>query len=813
MIFKSEFKADPAVILKHMGYPEGRPAPEKVMDRLMHLVGEASVIQSPTVYYDEFVIEAGSTSTELRFSGMGLSLFSKFAFKALESCDAVLMGVATLEKKIQTSKGAEPGASEQLILDSIENAALESLLEDFWNHLVLKFREADTTGLTRIYLPGENEWPLTDQKTVFSLLRLKEPGLSVQLNDSLMMMPEKSLSFIIGKTRDGNFSDVHHDCTLCTLERCQFRKKPSTHHRLIVNDISGRHEFYIEGGQSLLNAVIEKGYNVDNACGGNGTCGKCRVRVDESLGLEPGEAEKTLLNQQNLAAEERLMCFITLDRDMEINLSHQTLKPQIMVEGTLPEGDQQDPWVEETIFEFDPTRLKDQRGFLDSLLSSVEGADGMSVKALTNASKLLSGKAKTLMVTIFNREIIEIRETETTGGATYGVAVDIGTTTLAAYLYHHVTGNIVATVSALNPQSIRGKDVMTRIHYVATNETGARELSVLLNNEINNMIGGLTQKSGIDRDNIVHVVATGNTTMLHLMLGIDCGLMGISPFMPMFTSSLTLPAADLELKIHQEGKLTVLPSKAAFIGADTIAAIYSAGICSNNKVQLLIDIGTNGEIVLAGKDRILCCATAAGPAFEGGAISYGMGGVDGAIDQVNFSWSYKFTTLGGVAPKGICGSGLIDLCAELLRHDKLTSSGRLLERDEKDRFLLDEVSGISISQKDIREIQLAKGAIHAAVQILMTLLDIGPNEIDQVYLAGGFGSYLDLNNAEEIKLIPEGLISKAKVIGNAAGMGAVATLRSKRTLSEMIKIKERMEYIELSGSAEFQQVFIAKLSF
>lgn len=820
MVYYSEFKASPSEILKHMGYPEGRTAPPKIMDRLAGHLDKADSHFKPVVYYDEFSVDSDSAAAVSNALGEGLSFQSKLVCDALKDCSAVILGVATIEKSTESAQSAHsalPMVSDQLILESIENAALEALAADFWNHLAGSARTSRDTGLTRLYLPGENDWPLSDQKTLFSLLLSKEPALSVKLNDSFMMDPEKSLSFVIGRTKDGTFSEVHHDCALCQLDSCSLRKKPQlpAQHRLIVHDLSGSHEFYVKDGQNLLSAVLDLGYKIDGACGGNKTCGKCRAKIEAGACSEPSPEEAALRQRQNLDPEERLLCFIDVDRELEITLTHQHLKPQIMVEGFQAETGKIDPWVRETVFEVTPTELKDQSGLYKEMLTSVPEADSISLNALTKAAALLSGKDEKLVATTLDQKIVDIRSMASTGSKACGVAIDLGTTTLAAYLHHYESDEIIATESALNPQFVRGKDVMSRIHYVSMNESGAKALSALIVKEINIMIDGLARKAGIETTDILHVVATGNTTMLHLLLGVNCALMGVSPFIPVFTESLTLPATGLGVNMHADGQLTVLPSKAAFVGADLLSAAFAAGVHrqTGDKVRLLIDIGTNGEIVLAGKGRMLCCATAAGPAFEGGSISCGMGGVDGAIDKVNFSWPHRFTTLGGAAVKGICGSGLIDLCAELLRHEKLSRQGRLLERDQNDRFFLDEAAGVFISQKDIREIQLAKGAIHAAVEILMGQLGVGPEEIDQVLLAGGFGSFLNLESAEEIKLLPAGLMAKAQIIGNAAGMGAVAALRSKGVLREMNEIKARMDYVELSGSAAFQNAFIMKLGF
>jgi len=392
MLFKTELNAARASVLKHLGYPEGAAVSTRVQDQLSNYLKAAIAEFRAVVYFDAFAITPAHDGPSLQVAGTDLGFSSEFACEALKDCSAMLVCVATIERKPPILESAQLQASGQFFLEAIKNAALERLIEDFWHYIALQSRQAEQTGLTRLYLPGENAWPISDQRTLFSLLRDKEPGLSVKLNDQFMMDPEQSLSFVIGKTKDGSFSEVHHDCSLCTLTSCAFRRQPSELLRLVVHDLSGSHEYYVESGRNLMNAVIEQGYKVDSACGGNKTCGKCRTKIDVGKGPKPGAEEEALRQKQNLSEDERLLCFITVDRDMEITLTQQHLKPQIMVEGHQAESSEGEPWVLETVVEVRPSEIKDQRGFLAALMSAVPTAECMSLNALTKAASLLSDK-------------------------------------------------------------------------------------------------------------------------------------------------------------------------------------------------------------------------------------------------------------------------------------------------------------------------------------------------------------------------------------------------------------------------------------
>ena len=802
-------------VLRHMGYPQGNQAPERILTLLKSRLTSVLKTLRPMVYFTEHALEMDFESRALRLPGTDLSFDAQLPFEAFKDCDALILGVATVARE---GLEAPEGVFEQLLVTAVEGALLEALTNDFWQDQVkaiqwLQSSGQDPRGLTSLIFPGENKWPLEDQRKIFEILQAAEPALEVHLNAASVMTPAASLSFVLGRTLDGSVSETHHDCTQCGIEFCAYRKAEKPKVKLTIHSEQGTQAHFVDQGTNLLEAVLLLGYAVDSPCGGNQTCGKCRGLVHKGA-PEAGPQELKLLKGRQGDKEARLLCFIRADQALEVTLSSPERKAQIQVAGILKsQTSKGQPWFREVAVEVPKARERVSPDLVALLLEFVPEAERVSLTALGQLGSLIGAERTRLNALVFDREILEVVEASSAPKPMYGVAFDLGTTTLAAYLFDYRAQRVVETAGALNPQGVRGKDVMSRIQYVSQDPSGAKALRDLLVTALQGLLGKLILRQGIKSEALYHLVFTGNTTMLHLLLGIPCATMGVSPFTPVFLEAMTQSASGLDLNLNPQARMTLLPSKAAFVGADTVAALYAAGIHQSQKAQLLMDLGTNGEIVLSAKGQLLCCATAAGPAFEGGSISHGMGAVAGAIDRVNFEWPKKFTTLGGGPPIGLCGSGLVDLCAELLKNGKLTPQGRLLDRDDQDRFVLDPVTGLSISQKDIRELQLAKGAIHAAVEILMEQLSLAAEDVDTVYIAGGFGNYLDLKNAACLKLLPEGLMEKAQFLGNAAGIGALEALWSKEVLMEMREIRDRMTFVELSGMPAFQTAFVRRMGF
>lgn len=407
----------------------------------------------------------------------------------------------------------------------------------------------------------------------------------------------------------------------------------------------------------------------------------------------------------------------------------------------------------------------------------------------------------------------------------FGIAFDLGTTTVVGYLMNLATGEQLAVASSLNPQVNYGTDVLTRAKYAL--DYGGDVLADVIRMQMREMIADTCAQAAIAPSQITRVSVVGNPCMHHLFLGLSPKPLVFAPYQPAVTESLTLDAEPFGLGIAPSGTIRVFPNIAGFVGGDAVGALLALQIGEKEPLTLLIDIGTNGEIVLGNRTRMLCCSTAAGPAFEGAKISCGMRGAEGAIDHLVIDkHRLNYSVIGGGKPAGICGSGLIDLVAELLKNGMMDRTGRLLRGDPR----IEEMDGvrgfliagpsetstgkpIALTQKDIRELQLAKAAIAAGIQSLTEHLSVQIEEIAQVYLAGAFGNYMSPDSACAISMIPANLRDRIVPVGNAAGEGAKIGLLSAGEFQNTERIAAHTEYLELASDASFQRRFIEELEF
>lgn len=393
-----------------------------------------------------------------------------------------------------------------------------------------------------------------------------------------------------------------------------------------------------------------------------------------------------------------------------------------------------------------------------------------------------------------------------------GVAIDLGTTTIVFYLIDLIRGSQLKVISILNPQVKFGADVISRINYCAHKPDRLTELQKVLIDSINEQLDSFIRFSGgSSRNDIIRMTVAGNTTMMHLFLGIDPLGIALAPFIPAFTEKKILKARDLELHTNPDAEILLLPSLSAYIGADVISGIASINPLSSWKNFLFIDIGTNGEMALLTPDKIYCCAAAAGPAFEGANISCGMGAFEGAVSEFE-EGAYK--TIAGAKPVGICGSGLIDIIAFLLDKEYISQEGYMETNyvvvPGSETF---DDKPLMITPADIREIQLAKSAIISGINILLKKANCKLEEIDCVLLAGGFGNYIKILSAVRIGLLPLELKNKTFTVGNTSGAGSVLALKSKEFCGIVNRILSITEYIELSFNDEFPEEFAMNMFF
>jgi uncharacterized 2Fe-2S/4Fe-4S cluster protein (DUF4445 family) len=484
------------------------------------------------------------------------------------------------------------------------------------------------------------------------------------------------------------------------------------------------------------------------------------------------------------------------------------------------------PTVEDNIADMDRLRRHLQR----------EGVD-LSAQAdvLAELPTRLRQTDFRLTLVLHGDRLIGIEKGDTTRSIR-GIAFDIGTTTVVGTLFDLRTGDVLGVASRMNEQAAFGEDVMSRINYCITNEEGTRELQKTIVGVLNEIITELCGRDGVSYEHIYEIAAVGNTTMHHLLLGIHPIGLSVSPYVPACTRALETRAQDLGLTANNHAYVHTLPNIAGFVGSDTVGVLLASGLMDSETPKLAIDIGTNGEMVVGSKDRLVSCSTAAGPAFEGAHISQGMRASSGAIERVTVQdGRVRLGVIDDVHPTGVCGSGLFDAVAELLKVGVVDSSGRMLGADELDTnvpaeikarvvpgesghtFILAEgntgVRPVILTQKDVREVQLAKGAMYAGISILLKELDLTIDDLDEIMLAGAFGNYIRKESALRVGILPKVSLEKIKFIGNAASTGAQMALVSLEAKKEAQRIAQFTEYIELAGRADFQEAFMEAMMF
>ena len=391
----------------------------------------------------------------------------------------------------------------------------------------------------------------------------------------------------------------------------------------------------------------------------------------------------------------------------------------------------------------------------------------------------------------------------------HGVAIDIGTTSIVFYHVNLISGKVLKIRSILNPQAAYGSDIISRINYCQTNEDGLHKLQKTILQAINNELTYFQKNAEIRKTDIVQLLIVGNNTMLHLLLGEDPVTIALAPFIPKFTNEQIKTGESLGLSTHPEAEIKTLPSISAYVGADIVSGIAVLKPDSEKRNFLYVDVGTNGEIGLITPNQIFACATAAGPAFEGANISCGMGAVEGAISM--FTKIGELYTIGDAKPIGVCGSGIIDVVSYLLDNHLMDETGLLQEP-----FIIANNTPdgkIEISQEDIREIQLAKSAIFSGIKVLLKKAGLTFNDIHALYLAGGFGNYMNIESAVNIGLLPGEIKDRTVAVGNSAGAGAIQALRSIDFEKRIKTILSISEYIELSNSDDFNLEYALNMNF
>jgi len=588
-----------------------------------------------------------------------------------------------------------------------------------------------------------------------------------------------------------------------------------------------------EDHETLMEVLIRHHLPVQNICSGKGTCGKCKVRITGYVS-PPSDSDLKHLSNLELQAGFRLACNVQPIEGMVIELNFvesQDRKVSALLEmktTTL------DPGVEKVYLQSSKPTLADERGDWDRVvdaLSLVTGRsyDNISLYILGKVPDILRADKYALTVTVYDDKILEIESGDMTKRL-YGVAVDVGTTSVAVALIDLNQGNILKVVSTENEQTAYGADVISRISFAMESQESAIALRVAIRRTINHLLEELEVLTNVGKNEIFKMTIVGNTTMHHLLLGLDVSHLAVSPFVSVCNGPLEFMAMELGLEINPQARILLLPNIGSFVGGDTIGAIVGAPVVLVRGNHLLIDLGTNCELFLKTDHTMLACSTAAGPAFEGAGIAHGMRAKQGAIESISITEEgVACQVIGGQEVIGICGSGLIEAIDEMRQSGVINIQGQIVDPEkaqtlslelrkriraiEKGReFVLaygsDQGQDITLSQKDIGELQLAKGAVCAGIKTLVEMAGITVPELDSVTLSGTFATYLKAHNILNIGLVPDITPEKIKTVGNAAHVGAIRALLDHRDLDMARELYKKIKHIELGGSITFSNYFM-----
>ena len=568
----------------------------------------------------------------------------------------------------------------------------------------------------------------------------------------------------------------------------------------VVIFIREQKQIEVPDGTTILEAEIQAGLCPDAPCGGQGKCGKCLVKAN-------GEIVKA--------------CQTPVHSEMKVDTLISSQKHAILTEGlNRPVAFKPGLFIHPV--KLDKAIAGDNRSDWERLVTEVRKASDLEMTHVEPNLKLAASlfdkrKEGEDWFAIHTRDsILELKKEKPKA---YMTAFDIGTTTVVGYLMDAENGTVCAIESMMNPQAQYGADVIMRANYAL--EHGVEALSSCIQTAIDELLHKLAKKKKIQPEEIYQVSIVGNTCMHHLFLGISPGSLVHAPYNPAFSERLTLKAKEYGLHIHSQAQLLMLPDIAGYVGADTCGCLLALRQDLKDEISLMIDIGTNGEMVLGNKEKMATCSTAAGPAFEGAKIECGMRGAAGAVDHVAYedgSWTY--TTVDHQPAIGLCGSGLIDLVAQLYKAGLIDEMGHLESGQENDSIFVlvppekaGNEKGVYLTQKDVREVQLAKAAIAAGIQLLMKELGITEKEIQKIYIAGAFGNYMNPASACAIGLLPPELEHLVEPVGNAAGEGAKIALLNTDELEATDRLVRGIRFLELAASAEFQDTFVDELAF
>lgn len=593
----------------------------------------------------------------------------------------------------------------------------------------------------------------------------------------------------------------------------------------------------VNPGSTIAEAAEKAGVYIKNLCGGEGVCGQCRVRIIKG-NVEAEERTRSFFSGEELEQNYALACRSAVLENAEILIPPESRieESQIIMEGAEEEGREaeQRPLVRKIHLELSPPTAEDNISDIDRVARELRKKTGWhsfdinlnSLQGLADMLRESNWKITAGIVRTPNGYRIQKIEPLDSGSRNYGIALDVGTTTVVVQLVDVGAGKVLGSEGMLNKQAAYGEDVISRMIY-ACGKGGLQPLQDAVVKNINKLIESLSANQGIAVEEIDAVVAAGNTTMSHFLLGLAPCSIRLDPYVPTADVYPQILARDIGIRINPNGILETLPGVASYVGGDIVAGVMACGIADSAETRGLIDIGTNGEIAIGNSEWLVCCSASAGPAFEGGGTRCGMRATRGAIEKIEVrEGSLHYQTIGNADPRGICGSGLIDCIYELVKNGIIGANGKFnLQREDRRLSTAEDMphyvvafadetetgETLVITESDIDNLIKSKGAVFAAIKSLSDYIGLGLDEIHSFYVAGGFGSFLDIPKAVGIGLLPDIGEDKIRFIGNSSLTGARLSLLSQSVFEKCIAVSRSMTNIELSTYQPFMDEYMAAL--
>ncbi|MDD1700171.1 MAG: ASKHA domain-containing protein [Methanoregula sp.] len=601
-----------------------------------------------------------------------------------------------------------------------------------------------------------------------------------------------------------------------------------------VTFLPGYRKIDVPRGSTILDAAQRAGISINVVCGGQGKCGKCIVYLQSGRAEFDQQKYLRFFSEDELNKGACLACETTVQGDLQVLIPESTLiqEQKILIEGRDTQIELH-PSVRKYYVELEPPTLADPSPDLTRLLWGIQKWGGpvaekvyVPLEVMREIPTLLRHSnwrvTGTIALVPGGYRLVDLQENDTSNRI-FGAAIDLGSTTVVAYIWDLLRGKVVAVASNYNKQISCGEDILARVNFAKKN--GLVKLQALAAESINTALTAASNSAGIDREDIYEVVVAGNTVMTHMLLGIDPAYIIAEPYVPVVQRALSVAAGRIGIAGNQNCGLFAFPAVSDFIGGDIIADIISCGMSEHDEISLLIDIGTNFEVVLGNKEWMFSCAGAAGPALEGGEVLFGMRANPGAIEKITidpYTLDPTYSTINNIKPRGITGSGLIDLLAELISACVIDRTGRINTQIEHKRvrtgahfpeFVVafaaetDIGKDIVITENDIKNLIMSKASIHAACVTLMKQAGVTRHEINTIYFAGAFGNFLNKKNATIIGLIPEIGLDQIKNIGNGAITGANLALINRGVRKTLDDIAKKIAYIELNAEPSFMDEY------